>query len=57
MGGQESKLKEQFLYAIVANKEGDVANFLKVQPLLAIIYLTSIGISRLHKYTPGGGND
>jgi len=28
MGAKETKLKEQFLFAIVANKEGDVANFL-----------------------------
>jgi hypothetical protein len=31
MGAKEAKLKEQFLFAIVANKEGDVANFLKVR--------------------------
>jgi len=31
MGGKESKLKERFLFAIVANREGDVANFLKVR--------------------------
>jgi len=30
MGAKESKLKEQFLFAIVANKEGDAANFIKV---------------------------
>ena len=34
MGGKESKLKERFLFAIVANKEGDVANFLKVTTIL-----------------------
>jgi hypothetical protein len=28
MGAKEAKLKEQFLFAIVANKEGEVANFL-----------------------------
>ncbi len=30
MGAKEAKLKEQFLFAIVANKEGEVANFLQV---------------------------
>jgi hypothetical protein len=30
MGAKESKIREQFLFAIMANKEGDVANFLKV---------------------------
>jgi hypothetical protein len=50
MGGQESKLKEQFLYAIVANKEGDVANFLKVRSYFIAQYL-SIEISRLCKHT------
>lgn len=31
MGAKETKLKEKFLFAIVANKEGEVANFLKVK--------------------------
>ena len=30
MGGKEAKLKEQFLFSIVAKREGEVANFLKV---------------------------
>lgn len=33
MGSQEAKLKEQFLFAIVANKEGECANFLKVSDI------------------------
>ncbi len=33
MGAKEGKLKDQFLFAIVANKEGDVVNFLKVSLL------------------------
>ena len=33
MGAKETKLKEQFLFSIVANKEGDCANFLKVRVL------------------------
>lgn len=39
MGAIESKVKEQFLFAIVANKEGDVANFLKVRLACALIIL------------------
>lgn len=39
MGGKESKLKEKFLFAIVANKEGEVVNFLKVNKTKLMIVL------------------
>jgi hypothetical protein len=54
MGAKEGKLKEQFLYAIVANKEGEVVNFLKVifHPLLTISHFI-LGISNLceHRFS------
>ena len=53
MGGQESKLKEQFLYAIVANKEGSVANFLKVRKSnnSHILINMMIDVSIIHQCT------
>ena len=36
MGTADSKLKERYLFAIVANKEGDLAQILTVKSLITL---------------------
>lgn len=54
MGAKETKLKEQFLFSIVANKEGDCANFLKVTFRASF---TLVEIPRLCEYHSGWEHD
>lgn len=50
MGATESKLKEEFLWSIAANKEGRVNAFLVVRNNIIKRF---IEISCLRKYDPG----
>ena len=45
MGASEGKLKEQFLYSIMANKEGRVNDFLTVSALCIEILEISLNIT------------